>query len=432
MDVNEATVAGNVEALKNLFQQAGIGSTEEQSTGQPTPPQPLFQDVGNHVILVHGDLSTAEQVDSLLHSRGAEETPWRRFQSVVFVMGLFHLKMACADAIWKICIQPKAAQIDPTSLMKEITKIRPKEAVKIGSKPGFRRMHEVIQHVGIVSRLDCWRVEVERSYGFASLEDWGKSGVQWDKIQEIAEKLVLEYVAGPKTAMARTNAPEHRDQQNENAKHRQRLYLHYDEMSRSMNVGDIGRVEECFLPWILIFRGCGKHKYAAHMQRFLYNLHFTYPERLSWAIRMNMLCNPTGTPDGFRGIDWWLEHNNFYTKVIYGGQFSNRTLQRILLESVLIVVFKRIRISFENMFALHQRSYIHSPAEMEQTFKILAKQMEENHTHKFREGRTAEYIMPDIIDIGLHRTLSGQTETEDEGPDEGGVVLDAEDGDLDV
>jgi hypothetical protein len=30
---------------------------------------------------------------------------------------------------------------------------------------------------------------------------------------------------------------------------------------------------------------------------------------------MNILCNPTGKKDGFRGIDWLVEHNNLYIKV---------------------------------------------------------------------------------------------------------------------
>jgi hypothetical protein len=35
----------------------------------------------------------------LLESRSVERTPWWWFQFIVYVMGLFHLKMACADAI---------------------------------------------------------------------------------------------------------------------------------------------------------------------------------------------------------------------------------------------------------------------------------------------------------------------------------------------
>jgi hypothetical protein len=52
-------------------------------------------------------------------------------------MGLFHLKMACADAIWRIFIQPKNSDKDPNSLILFISQIHPKETGKIKSKLGF-------------------------------------------------------------------------------------------------------------------------------------------------------------------------------------------------------------------------------------------------------------------------------------------------------
>lgn len=242
--------------------------------------------------------------------------PFNRYQSVVFVMGLFHLKMACADAIWKIFIQPKAAQEDDTSLLRQVREIRIKESAKVASKPGFRRMHEVIQHVGIVSRLDCWAQEVgDENRAMDSLEAWAQSRPSWDDLVSVATRLVTKYVAGPEFSELQYQSPEVRDQQWENTLLREQYFLLYEEVSYAMNAGDIGRVEDCFLPWIFIFRGCGKHKYATQMLRFLHNIHFVYPAGLKRAIRMNILCNPTGQKNTFRAIDWWVEHNNLYIKV---------------------------------------------------------------------------------------------------------------------
>ncbi|CDO69125.1 hypothetical protein BN946_scf185042.g27 [Trametes cinnabarina] len=112
MDINQSTVQGNADALEDLFRQAGVGDAEETPSRTP---------IGKHVVLVHGDLGTCERVQSLQDSRSEESTPWRRLQHVVFVMGLFHLKMACANAIWKIFIKPRSAQEDPTSLMAYVT-----------------------------------------------------------------------------------------------------------------------------------------------------------------------------------------------------------------------------------------------------------------------------------------------------------------------
>ncbi|KZT68863.1 hypothetical protein DAEQUDRAFT_670600, partial [Daedalea quercina L-15889] len=118
MDINQSSVDGNIEALTELFQQAGWGNLVVT---------PDCIDMNEYIVLVHGDLGTCECVQSLLFSRGEEKTPYHRFQVVVFVLGLFHLKMACADAIWKIFIFPKAAREDATSLLKQVAEIRPKE-----------------------------------------------------------------------------------------------------------------------------------------------------------------------------------------------------------------------------------------------------------------------------------------------------------------
>lgn len=277
MDVNQSSVDGNIKALLTLFQQLGIGD--------PTDKDDLDQagrrDIGDHVVLVHGDLATCERVQSIRHSRGEEKSTFRRFAMVIFIIGLFHLKMACADAIWKIFIQPQQARLDSTSLMKQVAEIRPKETGKIGSKPGFRRMHEVIQHVGLVSRLDCWRHEVASGrQPHPTLEAWANSKPSEQEIDAIATVLVRKYIANSRLTEERFAAPDLRDEEFENVRLREGYFLLYEELSRAMNTGDIGRVEDCFLPWVFIFKGCGKPKYATQMIRFLYNLHYVYPAPL--------------------------------------------------------------------------------------------------------------------------------------------------------
>lgn len=271
MDVNQSSVQGNADALESLFRQGGVGDPHDT---------PGVKDTGDHVIIVHGDLSTCERVQSLQESRSVERTPWRRLQPIIFCMGLFHLKMACADAVWKVFIHPSTAREDPTSLMSYVAQIRPKETGKIGSKPGFRRMHEVIQHVGIASRLDCWQTEVRKRNLGSSLDEWAAKKPSWEEIEAIAAHMVCIYVADTQFDKQRCAPEVERDQQWENTLLQEQYFLLYEEISYAMNSGDIGRVETCFIPWIAIFRGCGKYKYATQMIKFLYNLHKVYPEKL--------------------------------------------------------------------------------------------------------------------------------------------------------
>ncbi|KAG5222097.1 ATP-dependent RNA helicase [Salix suchowensis] len=179
-------------------------------------------------------------------------------------------------------VKPHQTFQDETSLMELLSQIRPQETGKLGSKPGFRRMHEAIEHVGIVLRLDCWRLlAVETNEGCKSLDDFADQKPEWKKLVEMATKLCRTQVAAPDIEETTRSADEEeRDAQHENNLIRQQYFLLYEELSYGMNHGDIDRIESCFVPWIMIFAGCGKHKYAAELQRYLEDVHFCYPPGL--------------------------------------------------------------------------------------------------------------------------------------------------------
>ena len=135
MDVNESTHSGNISAVTNLMQQGGVGD-ETENTKRTRKAISLLK----YVVIFFGDLATAERVMGVLQRRSIERTPWRRFQFIIFVIGLFHLKMACADAIWRVFIEPKLSREDANSLMAYLAINRPRETGKIGANPGFRRI----------------------------------------------------------------------------------------------------------------------------------------------------------------------------------------------------------------------------------------------------------------------------------------------------
>ncbi|KAF8168745.1 hypothetical protein BJ912DRAFT_862492, partial [Pholiota molesta] len=118
-------------------------------------------------------------------------------------------------------------------------------------------------------------------------------------------------------------------------------------------------------------------------------------------IRMSILCNPTGKKGRFRAIDWVVEHNNLYTKRIYGGKFSNHQVQRIIEESPLIEVYKNTRIQFERMFCLEHKTTRHSPPNMKVTFERLATYMAKNKSNELVCGRGTKYSIPDVVGTGM-------------------------------
>jgi len=282
MDINQSRVSGNIQAISALLTQGGVGDPEDNA-----PEGSDVVDVSPYVVLIHGDLGTAERVVSLLECRSLEGTPWRRFQYVVFVLGLFHLKMACADALWRIFIEPRSAWEDPNGLMHLIAIHRPRETGLIGSHPGFRRMHDVIVQEGIAFRLDAWRVEAQkRDPLFSTLEAFAASSPSLELLKEMAHVLAIEYVKTDEAVARMQQNPETtRDQQHENILLLQHYFLLYEEISFAMNEGDIGRVETLFPPWICLFKATGKHKYATHMVKFLTDIHFMYPPGLRYVDR---------------------------------------------------------------------------------------------------------------------------------------------------
>jgi hypothetical protein len=131
MDINQPKVSGNIQAISDLMEQGGMSDNSD--------PEWVTQnvDISKYVVLFFGDLGTAERIEALLEWRSLENTAVSRFQLVIFVLGLFHLKMACADAIWHIFLEKPRACDDENSLIHLLALHCPRETGKIRSTPGF-------------------------------------------------------------------------------------------------------------------------------------------------------------------------------------------------------------------------------------------------------------------------------------------------------
>ncbi|KAJ3559556.1 hypothetical protein NM688_g272 [Phlebia brevispora] len=412
MEINNGTVAGNKDALKALLAQGSVGDPHDVQEGGGAD----VADVSDHVVLFHGDLGSGEKIHSAQLRAILEKTPLHRLQFAIFVFRLFHMKMAAVDALWRIFIKPKSAREDHSSPMRHAAILRPRETGIILSKPGFRRMHQLIQHDCTCQILECWRAAAMKLHSdVRTLDDYAAKKPTFEQLKDLADHIALNYVARQSHFGDLRERPEdQRDKQFENALLANQYYLLYEETCYAMNAGDIGQVELTFAPWACIFKATGKHKYATQVVKHTTDVHFFFPEGLKKAVRYSMLVNPTGKPHCFRPVDWCVERNNLDTKTVHGGDGSNHTVDRILAESPLIGTYKTIYETIETNFHLTHLTTRHGNPVMTSTFQMLSRYIQEDSPYIPKAGRGSAYSIPDIFDQGLLQLMTGMgAENED-------------------
>ena len=226
--------------------------------------------------------------------------------------------MACVDAIWRVHIQNKQLQTVQGGILDLFKILRPKDSRKLATKPTYRMLNDGFHHLLEAEILVCWE-KVSDSLDVQTFVDGAPT---WQEICTLSKQIRDIYLARASFEALRANDSQSlaRDYLEEN----KMLFRHdamlYCVLVHAMNTGAVGVMEDLLWLWVPIFHGCGKHKYTAHLSKFMRNLRDVYPPCLSQVVRMHWLCNPTGAEDGFRGIDWLVERNNLYTKVTWDSE----------------------------------------------------------------------------------------------------------------
>ncbi|KAF8869012.1 hypothetical protein CPB85DRAFT_1168981, partial [Mucidula mucida] len=240
IDADEGTYDGNWEVLLDLF----------------TKQRRIAEDFHKEFVsFIHGDLGTKERVDGMRKTRKIETTEWRRLDGLIFIPGLFHVKMAAANAYWRIHVQPAGDRNESLGAFEYISKLRPKSTGEFTSKngPSFRPMHDSIHHIAWTDFLDIWRVEVKAKYGFDSLDAWADSAPTWKHIVELSQDILKKHLPGDDFSDKQEEPASKRDQVFENLCLRNHHGLLYLELCRAMNYGDVGRILQLFPYFIAIF-----------------------------------------------------------------------------------------------------------------------------------------------------------------------------------
>ena len=299
MDIKNSTVDGNISTVERLLEQTGLARLEEEQSTVNIDP---------FIILFHGDLGTGERIQTAKLRRGTEHTPRNRLQYAVFVMGLFHLKMACAETIWRAFLKdPKARTEDQTtSFYSNFRILRPRDSSALSTSFKFRPVHEAISHIGRCRRLDCWRMVLEE-HGFSDLQGYADGRPKWEGIKDVALAVANKFIpSAGQLALLRNGKPDDRDHEFENNLALNLYAAMYEEITYAMNYGDIGRVEMCLLQWVPLFEAVGKNKYARQTLKLVYELNHVFPARARYGVHVIFVylahcsgqsCHPDEHPD---------------------------------------------------------------------------------------------------------------------------------------
>ncbi|KAG9120456.1 hypothetical protein FRC07_004049 [Ceratobasidium sp. 392] len=375
MDISLSTTHGTGAAIDNMLEQGGASKEALEA----------------HIIFMHADLGAGEKIWSLQESRGIEDNACDRLQWAVFIPGWFHIRMAMADALRRLWFDPKRPRAGhsthPLSIFHLCTLLRPREIGKISSNPGFQQTHSLIEHLTLATISDAWRLVVKAKFGL----ELGKWRPTWEEVVEVSRQVVREYVAPLSYRPAKRAGPKSDLVQDQIRLFNQNALL-YLSTTRAARYGDVRRVRDLLPLWVYIWKQTGKHKYAKHITRFLTCLDGGWPAKLSSIVQQNWFANPTGKKDGFRGVDWVIERDNYFQKRQYSGSSSNHTLENLRKESVLIEDYHAVYGVMEQNFYLTPPTTRHPPPVMRTSLNMVRTHLEAKEMSSHQPGRTLSSV----------------------------------------
>lgn len=122
----------------------------------------------------------------------------RRLHYVAFVVGLFRIRVACADVIWHLHLMKKRSGEGKGCVLQRVLQLRPKDAIKFSSVkcPQFKLIHDAIYHDSQVSFYDAWRIAAKaRDAMNATLENFAKSESTWQELTHIFVQMADHFFA---------------------------------------------------------------------------------------------------------------------------------------------------------------------------------------------------------------------------------------------
>ncbi|KAF8341602.1 uncharacterized protein EI90DRAFT_2881729, partial [Cantharellus anzutake] len=342
-----------------------------------------------YIIFVHGDLGTLEKIETILQSRCIEDDVLERMHYLLPIPGLFHVRMACIDAINRIHVVGHDLRNDPNSLYKKLAHLFPNDIAKLNkSVPPFHMMNDGIMFITRSTILDAWTENIG-----GDLQNYAESKPDWGDIERRAKIIVSEYFE-----TNTISSDQRRNRQCDERWMNQVLFnrdsMYYRILVHAMNHGMVDIIINVLSFWVPVFQACGKYKYAKHLSKFLFQLN-QLPEPLKEAVMRCWLCCPSGKEGTFRAVDWLVELMNLYTKVVYGGSGSGKTINYVISQSSIINAYRQCIEDVESDFHIPEKTLHHAAPDIQSRLDGLRKSLRELRPHRYERGRKAPYEIVD-------------------------------------
>ncbi|KAF9537135.1 hypothetical protein CPC08DRAFT_552826 [Agrocybe pediades] len=389
MPIDESSLEGTLQVLKSMIQ-VSLGLTDE--------------DVRKHgIFLCAGDQLTLSLLDKVSAIRRDDSILLDNVGAyTVGQEGLLHVKFSharmLANEYWG---KPNGRAA--WSLWK-VNTLLGRKAISVGWKnktpPPFRPVYELMLDLALPANiLDGFRLYCGRD----TIEAWVKEVKTVSEVEAVAKQVLNNLCSGARVEDMRYHKPRDRDPVFENICLFNRDALYLRQLKYAVKRGDVGAVLDLITHLMLAFRGTGKTpKYADTLFHIIVNLR-SMDSKMREIWLNNWLANPTGKPNSFKEMDLLQEHLNFWLKIVYNAQGSNRSWDWLSMVSVSIFALRDVIRKVQKEFATPFNSSSHTNPSTSTDISNLCRYLKDEHIQSLtprRSGNDDALLARDLIQEG--------------------------------
>ncbi|KZV91571.1 hypothetical protein EXIGLDRAFT_837044 [Exidia glandulosa HHB12029] len=302
LNANEGSNKGVVLALELLRERLGMSHDEW----------------AEHLHVMAGDYLTVRNIRSARHQRQDDHNAVERLETILPQAQLFHFQLNAVDMVLKEHLGD--AVRDPGSLSKHKDVLM---RTFDTSKTDYANARALIRHSLIARVLQC----AAQLLGFSSwtqFKKWKPSS--YAEIKALAANIVRTF-ATPRAA------EEAKDAGDDILAHAILFIidaLRIADLDSAVSYADAGRILIILRYLSFVFRGAGRHNYARECAEVVltWKYELTEDQQLMWAA--SWFVNRWGQPGRFIPTDLYLEHLNYYVKIVHLADGSGVNVENII------------------------------------------------------------------------------------------------------